>query len=97
MSAIQAIPEQGQLVKVRQRLYVMTDGCQTTLPAGLLFSKVTSAQYLVLLSSIKDDGLSEELRAIWRLEPGTQIFERLELPKPTGFDDSTDWLRFSTQ
>lgn len=87
MSAIKAIPEQGQLVKVRQRLYVVTDVRQTTLPAGVLFSKVTPAQHLILLSSIEDDGLGEELQVIWELEPGTQVFERVELPKPTGFDD----------
>ncbi|KAM3095567.1 DISARM system SNF2-like helicase DrmD [Phormidesmis sp. 146-35] len=87
MSAIKAIPEQGQLIKVRQRLYVVTDVRQNTLPAGVLFSKVTPAQHLVLLSSIEDDGLGEELQVIWELEPGTQVFERVELPKPTGFDD----------
>ncbi|MCY6492294.1 DISARM system SNF2-like helicase DrmD [Leptolyngbya sp. GGD] len=87
MSAIKAIPEQGQLVKVRQRLYVVTDVRQTTLPAGVLLSNVTPAQHLVLLSSIEDDGLGEELQVIWELEPGTQVFERVELPKPTGFDD----------
>lgn len=87
MSAIKAIPEQGQLVKVRQRLYVVTDVRQTTLPAGVLLSNVTPAQHLVLLSSIEDDGLGEELQVIWELEPGTQVFERVELPKPTCFDD----------
>ncbi|MCY6493910.1 hypothetical protein [Leptolyngbya sp. GGD] len=96
MSAIQAIPEQEQLVKVQQRLYVMTNGCQTTLPAGLLLSKVTSAQYLVLLSSIKDNGLDEELQVIWGLEPGAQSLSEW-LPKPIGFDDSADWMRFSTR
>lgn len=87
MGAIKAIPEQGQLVKVRQRLYVVTDVRQTTLPTGVFFSKATPAQHLVLLSSIEDDGLGEELQVIWELEPGTQVFERVELPKPTGFDD----------
>ncbi len=87
MGAIKAIPEQGQLVKVRQRLYVVTDVRQTTLPVGVLFSKATPAQHLVLLSSIEDDGLGEELQVVWELEPGTQVFERVELPKPTGFDD----------
>ncbi|MBD2465966.1 DEAD/DEAH box helicase [Oscillatoria sp. FACHB-1407] len=87
MSATKAIPEQGQLVRVRQRQYVVTDVRQTTLPSSPLFPKVTPAQNLVLLSSIEDDGLGEELQVIWELEPGTQVFERVELPKPTGFDD----------
>jgi ERCC4-related helicase len=87
MSATKAIPEQGQLVRVRQRQYVVTDVRQATLPASPLFSKVVPAQNLVLLSSIEDDGLGEELQVIWELEPGTQMYERVELPKPTGFDD----------
>lgn len=86
-SVIQAIPEQGQLVRVRQRQYVVTDVRQTTLPVSPLLPKVTPAQNLVLLSSIEDDGLGEELQVIWELEPGTQVYERVELPKPTGFDD----------
>ena len=86
MSVIKAIPEQGQLVRVRQRQYVVTDVRQTTLPSNPLSPK-NRAQNLVLLSSIEDDGLGEELQVIWELEPGTQVFERVELPKPTGFDD----------
>jgi len=87
MNATQATPEQGQLVRVRQRQYVVTDIRQTTLPASPLLPKATSPQSLVLLSSIEDDGLGEELQVIWELEPGTQVYERVELPQPTGFDD----------
>ncbi|BAU14377.1 helicase domain protein [Leptolyngbya sp. NIES-3755] len=87
MTVIQAIPEQGQLVKVRQRQYVVTDVRQTTLPTSPILRPTTVAQHLVSLSSIEDDGLGEELQVIWQLEPGTQVFERVELPKPTGFDD----------
>ncbi len=87
MTATQATPEQGQLVRVRQRQYVVTDIRQTTLPASPLLPKATPPQSLVLLSSIEDDGLGEELQVIWELEPGTQVYERVELPQPTGFDD----------
>jgi SNF2 family DNA or RNA helicase len=87
MSVTKAIPEQGQLVRVRHRQYVVMDVRQATLPSSPLFSQAVPAQNLVLLSSIEDDGLGEELQVIWELELGTQMYERVELPKPTGFDD----------
>lgn len=87
MSEIGVVPEQGQLVRVRHRQYVVTDVRQTTLPSSPLFPQATRPQSLVLLSSIEDDGLGEELQVIWELEPGTQVYERVELPRPTGFDD----------
>ncbi|MDX2098750.1 MAG: DISARM system SNF2-like helicase DrmD, partial [Leptolyngbyaceae cyanobacterium bins.59] len=87
MTALKAIPEQGQLVRVRHRQYVVTDVRQATLPSSPLFPKAIPTQNLVSLSSIEDDGLGEELQVIWELEAGTQVYERVELPQPTGFDN----------
>lgn len=86
MTAIRTIPEQGQLVRVRQRQYVVMDVRQTMLLSNPLLSGTTPVQNLVQLSSIEDDGLGEELQVIWELEPGSQVYERVELPQPTGFD-----------
>ncbi len=57
------------------------------MPASPLLPQATPPQSLVLLSSIEDDGLGEELQVIWELEPGTQVYEWVDLPQPTGFDD----------
>ena len=57
MSVTKALPEQGQLVKVRQRQYVVTAVRQTMLPTSPLLPQATPPQSLVLLSSIEDDGL----------------------------------------
>jgi hypothetical protein len=43
-------------------------------------------QHLVMLSSIEDDALGEELQVVWELEPGAHARERAALPAPTGFD-----------
>ena len=70
------VPEQGQLVQVRKRQYIVTDVSQSTLPVSPLDLNRASPQHLVSLSSIEDDALGQELRVIWELEPGAQIRER---------------------
>jgi len=80
-------PEQGQLVTVRQRRYVVTDVVKSTLPERPLRRSANGTQHLVSLSSVEDDALGEELQVIWELEPGAQIIEKVALPEPTGFDN----------
>jgi len=80
------VPEQGRLVKVRKRQYIVTDVSQSTLPVSPLDLTRTGPQHLVSPVSIKDDALGEELRVIGELEPGAQIREQSTLPAPTGFD-----------
>ncbi len=52
-------PEQGQLVNVRQRHYVVTEVAKSSLPASPLRPCDNDAQHLVSLSSIEDDALGE--------------------------------------
>src|SRR5438132_14337884 len=80
-----AIPEQGELVKVRNRLYVVSAVTPSALPLDSL-RPTALPQHLVGLASVEDDGLGEELDVIWELEPGARRFERGGLPTPTGFD-----------
>lgn len=81
---MRSIPKQGQLVIVRQRLYVITDVHRSLLPPEL--SPSSRAQHVVTLASIEDDALGEELQVVWEIEPGAQVFEKMELPEPKGFD-----------
>ena len=83
---IAPVPEQGQLVVVRQRTYTVTDISQSTIAAGLTSSVQPTGQHLVMLSSIEDDALGEELQVVWELEPGTSVQQSLSLPEPLGFD-----------
>jgi superfamily II DNA or RNA helicase len=81
-----AIPEQGQLVDVRQSRFVVTDVQQTVPPESPLNRGQAKTQHLVTLSSVEDDGLGEELQVIWEVEPGAHVYEKSELPEPSGFD-----------
>ena len=79
------IPEQGQLVSVRSRNWIVNEVAPSTLPTEGLHG-LGNGQTLLTLSSIEDDGLGEELQAVWELEPGCRIIEKVALPDPTGFD-----------
>ncbi len=78
-------PEQGQLVEVRRRQWLVSD------VAGSAFSTkppaCTTSHHFVSLESIEEDALGEQLRVIWEIEPGARILSRAGLPTPTGLDD----------
>jgi ERCC4-related helicase len=79
-------PEQGQLVSVRSRQWIVTEVAPSTLPSDRLQTGLENPQNLLTLSSVEDDGLGEELNVIWELEPGAGVIEKVALPEPTGFD-----------
>lgn len=83
---LSAIPEQGQLVEVRHRQFVVTDVLRSTLP-GPGLAALARPQHLVMFSSIEDDALVEELQVIWEMESQARVFDQGILPDPTGFDD----------
>ncbi len=85
-ATLTAPPEQGQLVEVRGRQWVVTDVVKSSLPASGLHPVNGHGQHLVSLTSVEDDALGEELQVIWELEPGVAIIEKVALPEPTGFD-----------
>lgn len=78
----QARPEPGQLVEVRRRQWIVADIVSSALTSD------TKPQHAVMLSSIDEDALGEELEVIWEIEPGAQIIERAGLPSISGQDDS---------
>ena len=80
------LPEQGQLVQVRSRQWVVNQIKPSTLPPPALKATFDSPQNLLTLSSVEDDGLGEELQVVWEIEPGARIIEKVALPEPTGFD-----------
>lgn len=77
------LPEQGQIVKVRQRMYTVTEVHASTLSS----SNSEPPMHLITLASVEDDALGETLQILWETEVGTQIIERAELPHLTGFDE----------
>ncbi len=84
--ALNAPPEQGQLVQLRSRPWVVNQIKPSTLPGNALQQPLASPQHLLTLSSVEDDGLGEELQVLWEIEPGAKIIERVALPAPTHFD-----------
>ncbi|MEM7712099.1 MAG: DISARM system SNF2-like helicase DrmD [Cyanobacteria bacterium P01_A01_bin.68] len=87
MSIVRTIPEQGQLVNVRSRQYVVSDVRNSTLTPATMPLGVKNVQHLVSLSAVDDDALGEDLQVVWELEPGAYVYEQMELPTPNGFDE----------
>ena len=79
-------PEEGQLVSVRSRHWVVNDVEASALAPSPLKPSTAPRQHLVTLTSIEDDALGEELQVFWELEPGTRKLEKVDLPEASGFD-----------
>ena len=61
-------PEQGQLVSVRSRQWIVNDVRASTLPPPALKPAFGGRQHLLTLSSVEDDGLGEELQVLFAFE-----------------------------
>ena len=81
------LPEQGQLVEVRQLHYVVLDVVASGLPLDSTQAVLQPRQHMVKLASVEDDALGEELLVVWELEPAVHVYEKMALPQPAGFDD----------
>lgn len=86
LKSLSPAPEQGQLVEVCNRQFVVTDVSRSTLPGPGLAS-LEEAQHLASHSAIEDDTLGEELQVVWELEPLDRVFDQGILPEPAGFDE----------
>ncbi len=85
-------PEEGQLVSVRDRFWIVKAVVPSALPLDIAAGE--RQQHLVELSSVEDDGLGDELTVVWEIEPGTSIRETGSLPTPrAGEFDSPERLR----
>jgi hypothetical protein len=82
-SVARSPPDQGQLVSVRSRQWVVTDVRPSTLPPPLKRA-FGVPQHLLTLASVEDDGLGEELQVIWEIEPGARVIGKVALPEPAG-------------
>ncbi len=82
---VTVIPEPGQMVEVRRRLWSVTEVNGVALDEIAGTSAV--AQHVVSLSSLEDDSLGEDIEVVWELEPGARVLERAGLPDLSGLDD----------
>lgn len=85
--SVWSVPEQGQLVEVRRRQWVVAEIDRSSIVKFELGGNGGRPQHLLTLKSVDEDAIDEECRVIWEIEPGARILERAGLPKPTGFDD----------
>lgn len=85
-TTLRSLPEQGQLVQVRQRTFVVADVHAGALPSPTLAPTPVAPQHLVTLTSTEDDALGETLEVIWEVEVNPRLFEGATLPAHTGFD-----------
>src|SRR5947209_2669864 len=85
--ALSAPPEQGQLVQVRSRRWVVNEVKPSGLPAPAMRLPVARRQHLLTLASVEDDGLGEELQVVWEVEPGAKVIEKVALPQAVGLDE----------
>jgi hypothetical protein len=79
-------PEQGQLVSIRSRQWIVNDVRTSTLPGVPLKPTFSGPQHVLTLSSVEDDGRGDELQVFWEIEPGAKVIEKVALPEPTGSD-----------
>lgn len=85
-----AIPEIGQLVRVRGQQWVVSDVSSASLAEDELSTTRLAGRTLATLTSLSEDDLGEELSVIWEVEPGRKIIPAgglPEVPDPDQWDD----------
>ena len=81
-------PAPGQLVTVRNRIWVASDVVKGNVAAGTAVTMTGRPPHVVTLVSIEDDARDERLRVVWELERGAVAHDQHALPDPAdGFDD----------
>ena len=77
-----AVPEQGNLVRVRDRFWVVESVRQSSRPVDVMNSNGWIRHHLVRLVPIDDKGSSAPLSVFWETEPGTEIRPSRSFPTP---------------
>src|SRR5437868_15211826 len=80
LSAEVVVPELGQVVRCRDRVWAVNEVAPSAIPPDPIAG--TRPQHLVRMSSVEDDGFGDELTVIWELEAGTPVIPPQELPRP---------------
>ena len=84
--SISGIPEPGQLVSLRNKVWVVTDLHGSDVGRLSVPELVDGKTHLVGVSSLEDDAFGDELQVLWELEPSKRIYERVSLPTVSSFD-----------
>lgn len=87
---VPAIPQPGQVVKVRGATWAVADVQDQGLPRSPADEGRAGSEHVVTLQSIDEDRLGEELTVVWELEVGHTTLPDQGLPshvEPGSFDD----------
>ncbi|MFJ6022590.1 DISARM system SNF2-like helicase DrmD [Nocardiopsis alba] len=85
------VPQNGQLVTVRNRQWVVTDVSAGSIVSSDAYRMTAVTQHVVSLASMGDDETNDRIQVLWELEVGTRIHEDRELPTPVrGFDEPSE-------
>jgi ERCC4-related helicase len=85
-----AVPEQGNLVRVRDRFWVVQSVRQSSLVPDASSTAGSIVHHRVDLVPIDDKGSPAPLTVFWETEPGTEVRPQAELPDPSGGIDDPD-------
>ncbi|WP_081057575.1 DISARM system SNF2-like helicase DrmD [Burkholderia diffusa] len=80
MTAKAAAPEQGQIVKLRHKIWAVTAVSKTK-------TQTTRAIHRVALECLSDDALGENIQVIWEREISPHFIESTSIPSITGHDE----------
>ncbi|RCV58162.1 DISARM system SNF2-like helicase DrmD [Marinitenerispora sediminis] len=87
-----ATPEVGQLVTVRNRVWVVSDVKTGSIASSDKVRASAEPQRVLSLVSIEDDAPDESIDVLWEIEPGREIHESTQLPDLTGGIDEPTQL-----
>ncbi|MEX2291793.1 MAG: DISARM system SNF2-like helicase DrmD [Mycobacteriales bacterium] len=85
-----AVPEVGQLVRVRGQQWVVSDVSSAAVAEDELSTTRLSGRTLATLTSVSEDDLGEELSVVWEVEPGREIIPAGALPEVPDADHWDD-------
>ncbi|WP_410210821.1 DISARM system SNF2-like helicase DrmD [Aquirhabdus sp.] len=80
MPDLGAAPEQGQIVKLRHKIWAVTDVNKTKIQPNLAIHRVA-------LECLSDDALGENIQVIWEREIFPALVESTALPNITAYDE----------
>lgn len=85
-----SVPEPGQVVQVRGATWAVTDVREQGLPRSPADESRAGLEHLVMLQSLAEDRMGEELTVVWELEVGNSIVPDRGLPEVIGADSFDD-------
>ncbi|MGW3692314.1 DISARM system SNF2-like helicase DrmD [Streptomyces sp. NPDC005149] len=95
--ALPAVPEPGQVVKVRGSTWAVSDVQRQGLPRSPADEGVAGLSHVVSLQSLDEDRLGQELTVVWELEVGHTVAPNQGLPESVraeAFDDPNTLAAF---